>query len=273
MPLRHPLDDPPPGMTQTVPPMPTAKFWQMASKVPPRIQQPAYYCHPVGDQLWHVFNAHELPLGRMTSRIAQILQGKHRPTYSRSLLTPEESGDFVIVVNGRNPMLSGPHAKKKIYRHHTGRPGGLKEYLITDVIDSSHWDRVVKQSVSKMLPKNAIREDWMKRLHVFEKVYHNFKDIPQFLLREGRDDNMIIGLDGIIADPDAYIKYGSSYDNLPDKIKHLPIKEDLSITKSLKERGLREVKLTRAQEKEMRFHAKIMRRMRVFNFETKRWEH
>jgi large subunit ribosomal protein L13 len=189
------------------------KFWKMAGMVPTLVQQPAYYCHPVGEQLWHVFNAREVPLGRMASRVAQLLQGKHRPTYERSRLHSESSGDFVIIVNGRNPRISGAHAKKKLYRHHSGRPGGLKEYTILDVLDRDVWDRVVKQAVGKMLPKNNLRRDWLSRMHVYEEVYHDFKHIPQLLLREGRDDNKAIGLDGIVSDPEAYIDFGTDLKN------------------------------------------------------------
>jgi large subunit ribosomal protein L13 len=88
--------------------------------------------------------------------------------------------DEVVVVNGKRPLILGNKAKVKLYRKHSGYPGGLQERTILHILDGPNWKRVVEQAVSKMLPKNNLRKQWLTKLHVYPDLYHDIDFLPQF---------------------------------------------------------------------------------------------
>ena len=98
--------------------------------------------------------------GRVATKIATILMGKHRPNYEAHL----DKGDKVVVLNADKAVFTGKKADQKIYRHHSMHPGGLKETPASKVIKEDPRE-VIRHAVMKMLPKNKLRADRMRRLH------------------------------------------------------------------------------------------------------------
>lgn len=111
---------------------------------------------------WHVLDAEGQALGRLAVRTAHLLRGKYRPTYTPHL----DNGDFVIVVNASKVLLTGRKAGQKLYRRHTGHPGGLKETLLKDML-AKHPDRVIQQAVKGMLPHNRLARKILGHLKVY----------------------------------------------------------------------------------------------------------
>ena len=111
---------------------------------------------------WHLVDASTMPLGRLAARIAQILMGKHKPTY-----TPHtDTGDFVVVTHASKTVLTGKKAEHKVYRHHTQWVGGLKEISYAQMLER-HPDRVIRLAVRRMLPKNALGHKMLTKLKVY----------------------------------------------------------------------------------------------------------
>jgi len=118
---------------------------------------------------WHVFNAQNQVVGRLAGRIAGLLMGKHKPIYSPHLLC----GDKVIVLNAKDIEFTGKKYTQKLYRWHTGRPGGLK--TTTPKILAERKNRVediLEKAVSGMLPKNKLRKKRMMNLFVYKGKEH-----------------------------------------------------------------------------------------------------
>ncbi|MGB9597912.1 MAG: 50S ribosomal protein L13 [Candidatus Poribacteria bacterium] len=116
---------------------------------------------------WYVVNADGKILGRLTSQIASILRGKHKPTY-----TPHaDMGDNVIVINAEKVRLTGKKANKKIYYRHTGYPGGLKFTSFNDMIKNKP-ERVIEMAVKGMLPHNRLGRAIMRHLKVYRGPEH-----------------------------------------------------------------------------------------------------
>ena len=116
---------------------------------------------------WHVVAAEGKTLGRISSEIAVLLQGKHKPGYVPYLNT----GDFVVVVNAEKVHVTGKKIEQKKYYRHSGYHGGLKETNLQQMLDK-HPDRVIKQSVKGMLPKNVPGRRMLGRLKVYAGSDH-----------------------------------------------------------------------------------------------------
>jgi large subunit ribosomal protein L13 len=117
---------------------------------------------------WWVVDANDQVLGRLATRVAMVLRGKHRPTY-----TPHaDTGDFVIVVNAAKVRLTGRKAEQKLYRRHSGYTGHLKEVTAAKVLAGPHADRVVREAVRGMLPKNALGRKLLEKLKVHAGPKH-----------------------------------------------------------------------------------------------------
>ena len=116
---------------------------------------------------WHVVDADGKTLGRISSEIAILLQGKHKPGYVPYLNT----GDYVVVVNAKKIHVTGKKIEQKKYYRHSGYHGGLKETNLQQMLDK-HPDRVIKQSVKGMLPKNIPGRRMLGRLKVYEGSEH-----------------------------------------------------------------------------------------------------
>ncbi|HSG25099.1 MAG TPA: 50S ribosomal protein L13 [Anaerolineales bacterium] len=116
---------------------------------------------------WFVVDANGQNLGRLASKIAHILLGKHKPNFTPGV----DMGDFVIVVNCERVTVTGNKLEDKMYYRHTGYPGGLKETNLRNQLDK-HPDRVIKQAVKGMLPKNTHGRNLLKKMKVYAGPDH-----------------------------------------------------------------------------------------------------
>lgn len=110
---------------------------------------------------WHLIDASDEILGRMSSKVANLLMGKGKPTYSAHV----DSGDYVVVINAEKVKLTGRKAEKKVYRSHSGYPGGFKEVSFRKMFQE-HPERIIEHAVGGMLPDNKLKKDRILRLKV-----------------------------------------------------------------------------------------------------------
>ena len=126
---------------------------------------------------WYVVDATGHTLGRLTSEIAKILKGKHKPIYTPHL----DTGDYVIVINAEKIKVTGKKLDQKVYRRHTGHPGGLKEVTLK-VMQQKKPDYVITHAVKGMLPKKALGAKMLKKLKVYSGSEHEHQaQKPQVL--------------------------------------------------------------------------------------------
>jgi large subunit ribosomal protein L13 len=116
---------------------------------------------------WYVVDAEGQTLGRLASRIAPILKGKHKPVYTPHL----DCGDFVVVVNAEKVRVTGRKLDQKMYHRHSGYPGGLRSISLRDQL-ARHPERVLQAAVKGMLPKNRLGRRMMKKLKVYSGDSH-----------------------------------------------------------------------------------------------------
>jgi large subunit ribosomal protein L13 len=116
---------------------------------------------------WYVVNAEGCTLGRLSSEIAKILTGKHKPIYTPHL----DTGDYVIVINAEKIKVTGRKMDQKLYRRHTGHPGGLKETNLRSML-AKKPEEVIRHSVKGMLPKKALGEAMIKKLKIYAGSEH-----------------------------------------------------------------------------------------------------
>jgi len=120
------------------------------------------------ERRWLVVDAEGLVLGRLASRVASILRGKHK-----AIFTPHvDTGDFVIVVNAEKVKLTGRKREQKTYYRHSGWVGGLRSITAGKVLEGPHPDRVVRAAVRGMLPKNALGRKMLSKLKVYPGPDH-----------------------------------------------------------------------------------------------------
>lgn len=112
-------------------------------------------------------DATDKPAGRLAVSIANILRGKNKPTFTPHL----DTGDFVVVINAEKVKLSGTKNAKKIYKHYTGYPGGLKEYK-ADFVRETNPTRIISQAVRGMLPHNRLGRQVFTKLKVYAGAEH-----------------------------------------------------------------------------------------------------
>ena len=117
---------------------------------------------------WFVVDATDQVLGRLASRVATVLRGKHR-----AIFTPHvDTGDYVIVINAEKVRLTGRKREQKIYYRHTGYTGHLKQITAGKLLAGPHADRVVRRAVRGMLPKNALGRQMFRTLKVYAGPDH-----------------------------------------------------------------------------------------------------
>lgn len=126
---------------------------------------------------WYLINAQEQVLGRMSSKIATLLQGKHKPTYEPHL----DQGDYVVVINAEKIRLTGKKEEKKIYYYHTGYPGGIKEVKFQELLKKNP-SKIIMLAVKGMLPHNKLGRAMIKKLKIYSGSNHPHQSqIPQSL--------------------------------------------------------------------------------------------
>ena len=116
---------------------------------------------------WFVADAENKVLGRLASKVAQILKGKHKPTYTPHM----DMGDFVVVVNAEKIRVSGNKEMQKTYFSHSGYPGGTKEVDLY-TMRRRHPERVIQNAVKGMLPHNRLGRQMMRNLKIYSGPDH-----------------------------------------------------------------------------------------------------
>jgi large subunit ribosomal protein L13 len=119
------------------------------------------------ERAWYVVDAEGAVLGRLASEVAQILRGKHKPTWAPHL----DTGDHVIVVNASGVRLTGEKDQKKVYYSHSGYPGGLSE-VEYERMARERPERVVERAIRGMLPKNRLGRQMLRKLSVYRGPDH-----------------------------------------------------------------------------------------------------
>lgn len=119
------------------------------------------------DRSWHLVDATDYPLGRLASEVAQILRGKHKPTYAPHV----DTGDFVVVVNAEKVAVTSGKSQAKIYYRHSGYPGGIKAETFESLLERRP-EAVIERAVRGMLPKNKLGRQMARKLKVYAGPDH-----------------------------------------------------------------------------------------------------
>ena len=127
---------------------------------------------------WFVIDADGLVLGRLASIVAMRLRGKHKPTYTPHV----DCGDNIIIINAAKVGLTGNKRTDKTYYWHTGHPGGIKSRTADKILDGNHPERVMIKAVERMVSRNRLGRQQMKKLHVYAGPDHPHEaQAPQIL--------------------------------------------------------------------------------------------
>jgi len=135
---------------------------------------------------WLVIDASDQILGRLATRVARLLLGKHKPTYSPHL----DMGDYVVVVNAEKVRVTGNKLSDKIYYRHSGYMGGLKTITLARML-ATHPDRVIRAAVKGMLPKNRLSRHLLRHLKVYAGPEHPHE--AQVKVSEGQNAQAAAG--------------------------------------------------------------------------------
>ncbi|BAE82516.1 50S ribosomal protein L13 [Desulfitobacterium hafniense Y51] len=119
------------------------------------------------ERKWYVIDAAGLPLGRLATEAARILRGKHKPTFTPNV----DTGDHVIIINAEKVVLTGNKLDQKMYRRHSGYPGGLKETPYRKLMQNMP-ERAVEHAVKGMLPHNKLGAQMYTKLKVYRDENH-----------------------------------------------------------------------------------------------------
>ena len=117
---------------------------------------------------WFLIDAENLVLGRLASIVAMRLRGKHKPMFTPHI----DCGDNIIVINAEKVALTGKKRADKVFRWHTGYPGGLKERKVGEILTGKHPERVVIKAVERMIKRSPMGRVQMRKLHVYAGLEH-----------------------------------------------------------------------------------------------------
>lgn len=118
-------------------------------------------------QQWFVVDAKDKVLGRLATKVARVIRGKEKAVFTPNM----DTGDFVVVINAEQIVLTGKRATQKEYFHYSGYPGGLKRKTVTEVRDKNP-ERLIHMAVRGMLPKNRLGDKLIKKLKVYKGPEH-----------------------------------------------------------------------------------------------------
>lgn len=116
---------------------------------------------------WFVIDAKGLPIGRLATRVATLLRGKHKPLYTPHI----DMGDAVVIINAAEVHATGKKEQTKFYHHHTGYPGGIKSITL-EKLRAKYPERIIEYAVKRMLPKGPLGRQMFKKLHVYAGAEH-----------------------------------------------------------------------------------------------------
>lgn len=120
------------------------------------------------EKKWVLIDAKGLVVGRLAALIATRLRGKHKPIFTPHV----DCGDNVIVVNAEDVVLTGAKREDKVYHHHTGYPGGIKERTARQILEGRFPERIVEKAVERMLPRGPLGRRQLKNLKVYKGPDH-----------------------------------------------------------------------------------------------------
>lgn len=120
------------------------------------------------ERKWYVVDANDMVLGRLASQVAAILRGKNKPIYTPHV----DTGDFVIIINADKVRLTGRKLDQKLYRHHTGYPGGLKEVPYRDLL-AKKPEFAVYEAIRRMMPKGPLGSKMLKKVRIYAGPEHD----------------------------------------------------------------------------------------------------
>jgi large subunit ribosomal protein L13 len=136
------------------------------------------------EKKWYVLDAEGQTLGRFASEIASILRGKKKPIYTPHV----DTGDYVIVINAEKIEVTGKKRKDKIYKRHTGYPGGLRETTF-EKLQEKHPEEIIRHAVKGMMPNGRLGRQMFKKLRVFVGPEHNHAaQKPEAWVIQGRSE-------------------------------------------------------------------------------------
>ncbi len=119
------------------------------------------------DRHWFIVDAANIPLGRLSTQVARLLSGKHKPTFAPNL----DNGDFVVVINAQQTVLTGRKELQKLYYRHSGQPGKLKEET-AERLRARKPERMIELAVRGMLPKTKMGRQQLRKLKVYAGTEH-----------------------------------------------------------------------------------------------------
>ena len=120
------------------------------------------------ERKWYVVDAEGKTLGRVASQVATVLRGKNKPTFTPHV----DCGDYVIVINAEKVEVTGKKRKEKVYKHHTGYPGGLRETTFDKLI-AKKPEEIIRHTVKGMMPKGKLGRQMYKKLKVYAGPEHD----------------------------------------------------------------------------------------------------
>ncbi len=116
---------------------------------------------------WYIVDASDVILGKLSTQVASMLRGKHKPTFTPHV----DNGDFIVVVNAEKVRVTGKKEEDKVYYHHTQYPGGIKSTTVRQQREK-HPDRIITHAVRGMLPKGPLGRKMLKKLKVYAGTEH-----------------------------------------------------------------------------------------------------
>ena len=119
------------------------------------------------ERKWYIIDAEGKPLGRVATEAAKLLRGKHKPTFTPNM----DVGDHVIIINCSKVILTGHKLDQKVYRHHSGYIGGMKETIARDMLAKSP-EKALMLAIKGMLPKNSLGRQTIKKLRIYAGSEH-----------------------------------------------------------------------------------------------------
>ena len=119
------------------------------------------------ERKWYIIDAANKPLGRVATEAAKLLRGKHKPTYTPNM----DNGDHVIILNCNDIVLTGHKLDQKIYRHHSGYIGGMKETTAREMLAKSP-EKMMMLAIKGMLPKNSLGRQMLKKVRIYAGNEH-----------------------------------------------------------------------------------------------------
>lgn len=120
------------------------------------------------ERKWWLIDAQDLVVGRVSTIIANLLRGKHKPTFTPHL----DCGDHVVVINADKIKFTGKKLADKKYYWHTGHPGGIKEKTAREILEGNFPERILENSISRMISRGPLQRDILKKLHIYNGPEH-----------------------------------------------------------------------------------------------------